>query len=92
MDKCLRVLVEIYRPEGREGRWIVEWDGVELDLAYMRSCIKSIRNDSRYSGAKLQLLQDGNDFVIGVFCDGAKPAGPPKSGAELPLEKYEASD
>jgi hypothetical protein len=90
-QRWMRVMVEVYQSDHYEGRWEIDNGDVGMDLDYARSCVRSIRDDDRYLGAKLVFLQDGDNLVIGVFC-GREPPGKPKSGNALPAEMFESSD
>ncbi len=86
-----RVLIEIYQPDGYQGRWTVTNGDLGTDVEYVTSCVNRLRSDDRYKDAKLQILEDGTDCVIGVFC-GREPPAQPNSGQRLPLEMFEPAE
>ena len=88
MRRWAKLVIEIYRVDHYEGRWVVENGEIGLDVDYLRSCVQSIRADGRYPGAKFQFLEDGDEFVMGVFC-GLEPPATPKQGTLLPSELFD---
>jgi hypothetical protein len=91
MRRWSKLLIEIYHADHYEGRWEVENDEIGLDLNYLRSCVKSIRADVRYAGAKFQFLEDGDECVFGVFC-GREPPVAPNRGTILPSELFDPTE
>lgn len=86
--KWMRLLIEKYTPGKYEGRWVVTNGEIGLDLNYLKSCVRSLRNDDRYRGATLQFIEDGEDIVIGAFC-GFEPPSTIKRGVLIPPEMFE---
>lgn len=89
MRRWSKLMIEIYQPDRYDGRWVIENGELGLDLEYVQSCVRSLRNDARYRDARFQFLTDGEDCVIGVFC-GREPPERWKSGTVLPSEMFDS--